>query len=125
MPSGIRLLLPERSPAPLAKGKNPYEERWIGIKDAVALIMRRRNVGPETAQSNLREACFSNKVRSRYVLAFTDRGGEKKIGFPALQQDAWDSASWPAPGFKDTELGVLMEPEVCHGEAEVYAGVQA
>ena len=32
---------------------------------------------------------------------------------------------WPAPGFKDTELGVLMEPEVCHGEAEVYAGVQA
>ena len=25
----------------------------------------------------------------------------------------------------DTELGVLMEPEVGHGEAEVYAGVQA
>ena len=35
------------------------------------------------------------------------------------------NAGWPAPGFKDTELGVLMEPEVCHGEAEVYAGVQA
>src|ERR1700678_4217700 len=28
---------------------------------------------------------------------------------------------WPAPGFKDTELGVFMEPEVDHGEAEVYA----
>jgi len=32
---------------------------------------------------------------------------------------------WPAPGFEDTELGVLLEPEVAHGEAEVYAGVQA
>ena len=32
---------------------------------------------------------------------------------------------WPAPGSEDTELGVLMEPEVRHGEAEVYARVQA
>jgi hypothetical protein len=32
---------------------------------------------------------------------------------------------WPVPGSADTELGVLMEPEVCHGETEVYAGVQA
>ena len=33
--------------------------------------------------------------------------------------------NWPAPGFEDTKLGVLMEPEVDHGEAEVYARVQA
>jgi hypothetical protein len=33
--------------------------------------------------------------------------------------------NWPVPGSADTELGVLMEPEVCHGETEVYAGVQA
>jgi len=32
---------------------------------------------------------------------------------------------WPAPGSEDTELRCLMEQEVCHGEAEVYAGVQA
>ena len=32
---------------------------------------------------------------------------------------------WPAPGFEDTELGVLMGPEVRHGEAKVYARVQA
>jgi hypothetical protein len=32
---------------------------------------------------------------------------------------------WPAPGSADTELGVLMEPEVCHGETKVYTGVQA
>ena len=34
-------------------------------------------------------------------------------------------AVWPAPGSADTELGVLMEPEVGHGETDVYAGVQA
>jgi hypothetical protein len=33
--------------------------------------------------------------------------------------------AWPAPGSEDTELGVLMEPEVGHGEAEVYTRVQA
>ena len=32
---------------------------------------------------------------------------------------------WPAPGSEDTKLGVLMEQEVRHGAAEVYAGVQA
>jgi hypothetical protein len=32
---------------------------------------------------------------------------------------------WPAPGSEDTELGALMEPEVCHGEAEVHTRVQA
>jgi hypothetical protein len=33
--------------------------------------------------------------------------------------------NWPAPGSEDTELGVLMGPEVCDGEAQVHAGVQA
>jgi uncharacterized protein with ParB-like and HNH nuclease domain len=32
---------------------------------------------------------------------------------------------WPAPGSADIELGVLMGPEVSHGEAKVYARVQA
>jgi len=31
---------------------------------------------------------------------------------------------WPAAGSADTELSVMMEPEVCHGEAKIYAGVQ-
>jgi len=35
------------------------------------------------------------------------------------------SFSWPAPGSEDTELGVFMEPEVSHGETEVYPRVQA
>jgi len=36
-----------------------------------------------------------------------------------------DEEIWPAPGSEDTELGVLMELEVGHGETEVYARVQA
>jgi hypothetical protein len=36
-----------------------------------------------------------------------------------------DEALWPAPGSEDTELGVLMELEVGHGETEVYPRVQA
>jgi len=36
-----------------------------------------------------------------------------------------DWPDWPAPGSEDTELGVLMELEVGHGETEVHAGVQA
>ncbi len=34
-------------------------------------------------------------------------------------------ALWPARGSEDTELGVLMELEVGHGETEVYPRVQA
>ena len=34
-------------------------------------------------------------------------------------------AVWPAPGSEDTELGVLMELEVGHGETEVHPGIQA
>jgi hypothetical protein len=36
-----------------------------------------------------------------------------------------DRLIWPAPGSEDTELGVLMELEVGHGETEVYPRVQA
>jgi hypothetical protein len=43
---------------------------------------------------------------------------ENPLKLPVLGTDLW-----PAPGSEDTELGVLLEPEVDHGEAEVYAGV--
>jgi hypothetical protein len=36
-----------------------------------------------------------------------------------------EDLNWPAPGSEDTELGVLMELEVGHGETEVHAGIQA
>jgi hypothetical protein len=59
-------------------------------------------------------------------------GGKRRVGVlrstPLLCYDRWTLAVfdyWPAPGFEDTEIGVLMEPEVGHGTTEVYARVQA
>jgi len=42
-----------------------------------------------------------------------------------LEQRPLKIVRWPAPGSEDAELGVLMEPEVGHGETEVYPRVQA
>jgi hypothetical protein len=51
------------------------------------------------------------------------RGQLSMLGRPAIQRGS--RLKWPAPGSEDTELGVLMELEVGHGETEVYARVQA
>jgi hypothetical protein len=62
-----------------------------------------------TRTTNLLERLF---VEERRRLKIVPNGfGEKPV--------------WPAPGSEDTELGVLMELEVGHGETEVYARVQA
>jgi len=59
-------------------------------------------------------------------LYFTLKEGQRAdlevIATAALE---WLDAVWPAPGSEDTKFGVTMGPEVGHGEAEVYAGVQA
>ena len=36
---------------------------------------------------------------------------------------AFRASFWAAAGFKDTELGVSMKPEVSHGATQVYARV--
>jgi hypothetical protein len=59
----------------------------------------------------------SSSARGRRV-KFTPQVIEQIKGFVA-------QGIWPAPGSEDTELGVLMELEVGHGETEVYPGVQA
>ena len=44
----------------------------------------------------------------------------------AAQCIEWqEEFAWPAPGFEDTEFGVLWNQEVGHGETEVHARVQA
>ena len=48
-----------------------------------------------------------------------------QISLDALPIEAQGLIRWPAPGSEDTELGVLMELEVGHGETEVYPRVQA
>ena len=74
--------------------------------------------------ANLRE-------RARIAAAFLGRNMAIVISILSLGVAAFSlyfsisTQQWPAPGSADTELGVLMEPEVCHGETEVYTGVQA
>jgi hypothetical protein len=65
-----------------------------------------------------------NKDNTAYVLVsfLTQSGGETNTAELARKVE---SGNWPAPGSADTELGVLMGPEVSHGETKVYAGVQA
>jgi hypothetical protein len=68
---------------------------------------------------------YGNLLRSQltgFEIALAGLNGLSKVSndFSSLVK-----AFWPAPGSEDTELGVLMELEVGHGEAEVYAGVQA
>ena len=57
------------------------------------------------------------------VMWLVARRNDVELRFPLNEEDR--RYLWPAPGSADTELGVLMEPEVDHGEAEVYTRVQA
>ena len=68
-----------------------------------------------------------NKIATK-VLMVLDFSGDiaAYIGNSKHRRDAEEYLlKWPAPGSEDTELGVLMEPEVGHGKAEVYTRVQA
>jgi hypothetical protein len=63
--------------------------------------------------------------RSKDCFQLTRRSCHARLDtFLEVTREAFAS-DWPAPGSEDTELGVLMEPEVGHGEAEVYTRVQA
>jgi hypothetical protein len=88
---GSRFVLPDRSSlrTHLAEQVNPYAEPWLNIGDAIGFIMSRRDIGPENAQTKLREACLSGKVRSRHLVIFIDKNDEKRIGFHWLPEEAW------------------------------------
>jgi type I restriction enzyme, S subunit len=58
------------------------------------------------------------------VMARLDSADDVSQQLEAIYRRRID-AVWSAPGSEGTELGVLMEPEVRHGEAEVYTRVQA
>lgn len=67
--------------------------------------------------------------RNSLLTRFLD---ETPLGMVKLALDAGENPIdpreaiiWPAPGSEDTEIGVLVEPEVDHGKAEVHTGVQA
>ena len=52
-----------------------------------------------------------------------DHSGLYNLYAQHFEQRWRDDDIWPAAGFKDTELGVSMKPEVRHGATQVYARV--
>ena len=100
MRSGIRLLLPERDLSAVPKWI--ADDVSVDISQALEMIMRARDVGPENGHVALLEACASGKVRSRHLVAFTDRNGEKKIGLPPVPLAAWKS--WPSIDVNESSI---------------------
>jgi len=103
--------------------------------DAGVPIIRTTNVRADridTDDIRFIDEEFAKKNSSKFLHAgdlLTVRTGVP--GTTAVVPDKLDCSQcftmlmWPAPGSADTELGVLMEPEVSHGKAEVYTRVQA
>jgi hypothetical protein len=61
----------------------------------------------------------------REGLQLRDQFPQHDVKVQAMKVVGYERTAWPAPGSADTELGVLMEPEVSYGAAEVYTRVQA
>src|SRR5262245_34489679 len=97
---------------------------------------------PKSVASTIRPPCHVNEYARRSGCSPAMDKNPRAIGTPAATnrpQNPSNSGSaatslvpasmsqackgvWPAPGSEDTELGVLMELEVGHGETEVHAG---
>ena len=68
---------------------------------------------------------FNSDGASRSIVAFLQQSEFSEDEDFLIYYDYPIYSDWPAPGSEDTELGVSMEPEVDHGEAEVHTRVQA
>ena len=64
---------------------------------------------------------FGTKIDLGYLIGLYSKTARENLDIiKEIRNDFW-----PAAGSKDTELGVLMEPEVGHGTTEIYTRVQA
>jgi len=109
MRSRIRLQLPERNvstalPAALM-------EPCLTVRDALNLIMSRRDIGPQNAEHALRDACLSGKVSARHIRAIINERAQRRIGILKVPRDAWQ---WPSA--IDVETNSLSSFE--HGKLE-------
>ncbi len=90
----------------------PYVRNWslarFEIDVSPVISLKLNNVGRSAG----------HVLQTTYEYTVADR-------LPDCQSFGQINGKWPAPGSKDTELGVLMEPEVSHGETEIYSRVQA
>jgi len=75
----------------------------------------------------MRKSDHTHKIEPTKFDFWLRRGGGNRKPPPVTMPHvrALEMPPWPAPGSEDTELGVLMGPEVDHGETEVHTRVQA
>jgi hypothetical protein len=108
----------ERRDADFRKARRFLDEIESGIS-ALRSVLNEPNHQEPDLQNCLKSHPILFGTEYREVIPKLSLGAEYEMDF-ALK--TWN---WPAPGSEDTEFGVLMEPEVRHGEAEVYTRVQA
>jgi fido (protein-threonine AMPylation protein) len=100
---------------------NQLEQQNIATAD-IWVLGRKHYIFRERFLKSLHHRMF-NRVW-RWAGRF--RTTERNLGVKShLIEAELRTAIWPAPGSADTELGVLMDLEVGHGETKIYAGVQA
>jgi hypothetical protein len=87
----------------------------LGVVSINYARFERTHVWMTAAVANMKEA------HAAVICARTNASDRARLIETYLGQSEWpQEALWPAPGSEDTELGVLMELEVRHGETEVY-----
>ena len=99
-------------------------ESWMVRRMLVRATTKNYNkvIAELIAATKISERATAGDAIERY-LAGQSTGSQYWPDDTELQQEL--TTLWPAPGSEDTELGVLMELEVGHGETEVHAGIQA
>jgi len=102
----------------------PRSKRWKDLRQEIAALRKQFLPDPFHPLGQYADAArVQAHTRAFLVLSHAEiesylEGWAKEIARAAERV-------WPAPGSEDTELGVLMELEVGHGETEVYPRVQA
>jgi len=103
--------------------KTPFEYIDMSVKEAYDEEWKKRVRTRVLRSDGVLVIVTKNSLTStgqKWEISCAKEEKKKIRGIWAYKEDRW-----PAPGSEDTELGVLMELEVGHGETEVYAGVQA
>jgi RecB family endonuclease NucS len=126
--------LSNHTPVQVASGKLANEnmiQNWIAERPELLgldlLIIGREVVAPDRGRIDL---LGKDEEGNLSILELKRDRTPREVIAQALDYASWivtlsTREVWPAPGSADTELGVLMEPEVSHGKAEVYTRVQA
>ena len=97
--------------------RSRYKHIPIEVLRAFVIISETGSFTKAANELNLSQSAVSLQIKRLQQIVGSDVFAKSPLGHSLTD--------WPAPGSEDTELGVLMEPEVGHGETEVYTRVQA